>query len=84
MNIISYNSCINACGDHWLQALDLLEELLRSSLQADVITFSSVITACAKGDEWQRGVDAPNTRGITMHFLDSLLVDGWGLKVHIR
>ena len=49
-----YTSIISSLGKKrfWLQAVDLLWEILGKMLEPDVITYSSSISACEKGQQW--------------------------------
>ena len=55
MNLISYNSVIRACIDHWTLALQLFTDLkkdLGQDFRGDLVTYSSLISACEKGQQW--------------------------------
>ncbi len=38
----------------WQSAVAVLEEMPQSSLQPSVITYSAVMSACARGEQWHR------------------------------
>ncbi|CAE7663550.1 Comt [Symbiodinium sp. CCMP2456] len=46
---VSYNSALAACGDDWIQALQLLDEL---SSRADMISYNAVLAACEAAGVW--------------------------------
>ncbi|CAN0038447.1 unnamed protein product, partial [Choristocarpus tenellus] len=54
-NVITYNSCITACGrgKQWKTALSLLGEMKANGVVPNVITYNSCITACGHGKQWK-------------------------------
>ena len=40
-------------GQQWPVAVQLFEDLLKDSLQLDLIACNSVVSACEKGGQWQ-------------------------------
>lgn len=55
MNLISYNSVMRACIDHWTLALQLFTDLKKECHEfprGDLVTYSSLISACEKGQQW--------------------------------
>ena len=59
INLISYNSVISACVDHWSIALQLYEDLkeVEDELpRGDIVTYSSLINACEKGHQWRGAI----------------------------
>eukprot|EP00434_Breviolum_minutum_P045085 symbB.v1.2.040348.t1/scaffold7162.1/size12977/1 len=53
-NLISYNSVMRACIDHWTLALQLFTDLKKEGHDfcGDLVTYSSLISACEKGQQW--------------------------------
>eukprot|EP00435_Cladocopium_sp_Y103_P071133 s1096_g36.t2 len=47
---------IRTCGGRWPQALQLLADCARDSLEANLIIFSAAISACEKGNTWQHAI----------------------------
>ena len=43
-------------GQQWEQALSLLQEMGRSQLQPDVVSYSAAISACEKGQQWEQAL----------------------------
>ncbi|CAL1127201.1 unnamed protein product, partial [Cladocopium goreaui] len=50
-SLVTWNAVLSSCekAGQWRQALHLLELMLRSTVQADDITFAAVISSCEKG-----------------------------------
>ena len=50
-NVVSHNAAISACekGQHWEEALLLLQEMLHRSPAPNMLSHSAAISACKKG-----------------------------------
>ncbi|CAL1153612.1 unnamed protein product [Cladocopium goreaui] len=52
-DVITVNSVIS-CGAHWTVALDMLSTMsVKMGIQADVVTYGSVISSCERGEAWR-------------------------------
>ena len=52
VDLISYNAVIAACIDHWLLATQLFADL-QKHLEPDLVTYTSLVSACGRGLQWQ-------------------------------
>ena len=53
LNLISYNSVISACVDQWTISLKLYSDLKEDGELGDLVTYSSLISACEKCGQWR-------------------------------
>ena len=51
LSVVSSNAAISACekGEHWAQALNMLEEMRLSWLAPNEVSYSAAIGACDRG-----------------------------------
>lgn len=57
-NLVVWNAALRACavGAKWQLALHVFGHILSESLQADVISYSSLSLACAEAEQWQKAL----------------------------
>eukprot|EP00435_Cladocopium_sp_Y103_P064098 s444_g25.t1 len=53
--VMTLTTAIALC--EWQQVLALLEEMKRLNISANVVTSTSVITACTRGSQWLKAID---------------------------
>ena len=51
------NTCISECADRWDLALHLLSQMPSFGLVPDEFTYASCMAACARGGQFQMGLD---------------------------
>ncbi|CAL1163823.1 unnamed protein product [Cladocopium goreaui] len=51
-SVAMYNAALAAVED-WTQAVQLMMEMQRGLLEADVVTYGAVMTSCQTSDQWQ-------------------------------
>ncbi|CAE7194823.1 slc47a1, partial [Symbiodinium sp. CCMP2592] len=56
LDAVAIGTAISACRGQWLMALALSKVLIDSSIEADVVSATSVISACERGHAWQGAV----------------------------
>lgn len=52
----AFHSSACESSGQWQAAIGLLDEMTRRGLQPDVISFTTLITACARGRQWQKAL----------------------------
>ncbi|CAL1158927.1 unnamed protein product [Cladocopium goreaui] len=53
---ILFNAAINACADQWQKCVLLLNQMQQDQIQANIITFGAIISACRNSKEWREAV----------------------------
>ena len=73
--MITYSSLISACekSGEWRLALQFFEECLKDGCRPNVITFNSLITACAQGARPAPGVCRADVPSDTVKSLPNVI-----------
>ena len=56
LNVVVYNAALSARHGRWSFYSCLLQELMHSELQPDVVTSNAVISTCGRASEWQKAL----------------------------
>ena len=53
-DLVTFNTMIRACGSHWQKVCALLQDLEASSLEPDLVTYSSAISVFERQGHWEQ------------------------------
>jgi pentatricopeptide repeat protein len=53
---VTFNAAISSCGDNWMKAMELLEEMICRKIDPDTITYNSLISCLSNALLWQQAL----------------------------